>query len=460
MKHTALLLACTAIAIFSCKNSVKKPEKESNLPRENRSSIVQPEWSRNAVIYEVNIRQYTPEGTFKAFTAHLPRLKELGADILWLMPINPVGKLNRKGGLGSYYSISDYKGVNPEFGNEADFRELMEKAHGLGMKVILDWVANHTAWDHPWMKEHPEWYTRDSLGKVKSPVDDWSDVADLNYDNPSLREAMINSMEYWVKNFDVDGFRCDVAMMVPTDFWEACRTNLDSIKPVFMLAEAEEPEHHLNAFNMSYTWNFMHLMNDIAAGKRSPKEIKAHFLREDSLFGPDDYRMYFITNHDENSWNGTEFERYGEQWRSFAVLAYTIHGMPLVYSGQVALLNRRLRFFDKDTITWGDYRGTEFYKGLLAIYRNHPALAIGTEGARFEVLDWGGGDEVFVYRRQKGEREVIVALNFTPKEKELTVAGIDRPINYQLFFNEIGENMLTPGKPVKVKAKSFMLFHR
>lgn len=459
MKKFALCLLAGSVAFLSCENEVKKPEQNQPLIRENRSSIVQPDWARNAVIYEVNLRQFTPEGTFEAFRAHLPRLKELGADILWLMPINPVGKQNRKGNLGSYYSISDYTGINPEFGNEADFRRLMEEAHQMGFKVILDWVANHTAWDHPWIKEHPDWYTTDSTGKMKSPVDDWSDVADLNYDHPELREAMIHSMEYWVKNFEVDGFRCDVAMMVPTDFWNDCRKRLDSIKPVFMLAEAEEPEHHLAAFNMSYTWNFMHLMNDIAAGKKKPADIIRHFKLEDSLFGPDDLRMYFITNHDENSWNGTEFERYGAQWRNMAVLAYTIHGMPLIYSGQEALLNKRLRFFDKDTIAWGSFNGSPFYKGLLDIYKSNPALANGMAGGRFEVLKWSDHPAVFIYRRQKGNNEVLVMLNFGPGDVEIT-AQVEAENRFKTFFEPQSEVTLKAGDKIQIKANEFKLYYR
>ena len=214
------------------------------------SKVVHPEWSKNANIYEVNIRQYSPEGTFNAFTDDLPRLQAMGVDIIWLMPIHPIGELNRKGTLGSYYAVQDFNAVNPEFGTEEDLRALVNKAHELGMKVILDWVANHSAWDNVWTI-NKEWYTLDEEGNFVPPIEDWSDVIDFNYDNPELREAMLSALEYWVREFDIDGYRCDVAGMVPTDFWVHAHTELDKIKDVFMLAEDGEPELLLEAFDMN-----------------------------------------------------------------------------------------------------------------------------------------------------------------------------------------------------------------
>ena len=218
-----------------------------------QAQLKTPEWVSNATIYEVNVRQFTPEGTFAAFEKELPRLKAMGVDILWLMPIHPIGELNRKGSLGSYYAVRDYRGINPEFGTHEDFSRLVAAAHQLGMKIIIDWVANHTSPDHLWIEEgRLDWYTLDSMGKVQPTIGtDWWDVADLNYDNEELRSEMIECMSYWVRDFNIDGYRCDVAGWVPMDFWTRARASLDQIKPVFMLAEAEGNELY-SAFEMTY----------------------------------------------------------------------------------------------------------------------------------------------------------------------------------------------------------------
>jgi glycosidase len=293
-----------------------------------------PEWAKNAVIYEVNLRQYTPEGTFKAFEQHLPRLKAMGVDILWLMPVNPIGIKNRKGSLGSYYSIKDYLGINPEFGTLDDFKSLIKKIHALGMHVIIDWVANHTSWDNNLITEHPDWYTHDPGGKIIPPVADWTDVADLNYDKKELREYMTNALIYWVKETGIDGFRCDVAGMLPVHFWNEAIPKVKAIKHVFMLAEDETPEMHDTAFDMTYSWEVYHMMNDIAKGKKTADKMDSVLKKDAAKFPPNAYRMQFTTNHDENSWNGTEYARLGDGAKAFAVMSYTIPGMPLIYSGQ------------------------------------------------------------------------------------------------------------------------------
>ena len=320
---------------------------------QNIKSVKHPDWSYNLSIYEVNTRQYTPEGTFEAFDTHIKELKDMGVGIVWFMPINPIGEKNRKGTLGSYYSVKDYKGVNPEFGTLQDFKETVNQIHSMGMYVIIDWVANHTAWDNVWVKEHPDFYTKDSLGNFVPPVPDWHDVIDLNYDNKELWQYMIDAMKYWVEECDIDGFRCDVAGMVPLDFWKTAHAELDKIKNVFMLAEAEGPELH-EAFDMTYSWELLHLMNNVAQGKKDVQSIRDYFQKEKNQYPPDAYRMRFTTNHDENTWNGTEFERMGEAAETFDVFTCVIPGMPLLYSGQEAGLNKRLDFFEKDTIEWKD----------------------------------------------------------------------------------------------------------
>ncbi|OQX99076.1 MAG: alpha-amylase, partial [Bacteroidetes bacterium 4572_117] len=271
------------------------------------------DWIKTANIYEVNLRQYTKSGTIKEFEKHLPRLKEMDVDILWFMPVQPVGKKNRKGSMGSAYSVQDYIKVNPDFGTMEEFKSLVAKIHEMDMYVLIDWVANHTAWDHPWTQSHPEFYTKDSTGNFMPPKDtDWSDVIDLNYDNNEMRKEMIEALKFWITEADIDGYRCDVAGMVPTDFWDEARKELDSIKPVFMLAEWESTDMHFKAFDMSYSWDFHHLMNDVAKGEKSVKDIDDYFEKDELSYPANAIRMYFTSNHDENSWNGTVIERMGD----------------------------------------------------------------------------------------------------------------------------------------------------
>ncbi|MFZ5940510.1 MAG: alpha-amylase family glycosyl hydrolase, partial [Bacteroidota bacterium] len=376
VKISFITLAVMGISgfLFSC---TSKPAEFHLRKGKDIQGLVHPEWSKNAVIYEVNIRQYSEEGSFNAVTANLERLKNLGVDILWLMPVHPISELNRKGELGSYYAVQDYKGINPEYGTAEDLQALVDSAHAMGMKVILDWVANHTGWDNPWITEHPEWYTHDSTGAVIPPVPDWSDVADLNYDVKEMRSAMIDAMAYWVKDFDVDGFRCDVAWGVPVDFWNEARTVLDTIKPVFMLAEAEDPALMKSAFDMCYGWEFHHIINSIATGDKKVSSFREYFAKVDTLFGHDDIFMNFITNHDENSWAGTEFERFGNGVAVNALLTYTVPGMPLIYSGQEVGFNKRLEFFEKDPIDWTDKGWTDFYTRLNQLKHEHSALWTG-----------------------------------------------------------------------------------
>lgn len=383
--------------------------------------IRHPEWSKNATIYEVNVRQHTPQGTFAALEKDLNRIDSLGVDILWLMPIYPIGQINRKGSLGSYYSVKDYRGINSEFGTAEDFRRLVKKAHELGMHVILDYVANHTSWDHPWVTQHPDWYSKDANGNMMPPVPDWADVVKLDYNNTAMRKEMIDCMAYWLKEFDVDGFRCDVAMMVPTDFWNECRTALDQVKPVFMLAEAEQKDHHFKAFDMSYGWEFLHIMNDIAAGKQGIGAIETYMAKQDTAFQKSAYRMYFTTNHDENTWNGTGGERYGAKRKLFDVLSFTIGGMPLVYTsqegGEVDKWGnpKRLKFFDKDTAYYNNYVNSDLYRRLLTVHHENPALWNGEFGGDFKRIHTSNDDVLFAFVRTNGDRQVVVLLNFSDK---------------------------------------------
>lgn len=430
-----LLLLLVIATTLSCTKTTKITS-GADVNEKCDSIYTHVDWSKNANIYEVNIRQYTPEGSFNAFVAHLPRLKKMGVDILWLMPIYPISEKNRKGSMGSYYAVQDYQQVNPDLGTISDLKMLVDQAHEMGMKVILDWVANHTGWDNWLIKSHPDWYTQDSLGNIICPLDtDWTDVADLNYDSPQLREYMIQSLEYWVTQADVDGFRCDVAGMVPTDFWVEARKRLDQIKPVFMLAEHESPEIHA-AFDMTYGWELHHILNQIAQGKETVADLDNYMGKIDTLYDSDDYIMYFTSNHDENSWNGTEFERMGEAYKVMAVLSATLPGMPLIYSGQEDKLDKRLRFFDKDTIEWGAFEMEDFYRSLLRLKHNNKALWNGNFGGAFQRIHTSADNCIFSFMRKNEQEKVIVILNLCEQKQTFLLNSKFIEGNYVSLFTQ------------------------
>ncbi len=388
-----------------------------------------PSWAKEANIYEVNIRQYTPEGTFNAFSKHLDRLQKMGVDILWLMPVFPIGQKKKKGEVGSPYAVADYEKVNPDYGSMADFDAMVKKAHSLGMKVILDWVPNHTAWDNPWITAHPEWYTMngDTIThprNEKGEPTDWYDVADLNYDNKDMRAAMIDALGFWIRKHSVDGYRCDVAFFVPDDFWVDVSAALRQVKSdVFLLAESEHPENrNSGSFHMSYSWSFHHIINDIAKGKKGAKDVYK-YLEEDAKKFSKGFHMNFTSNHDENSWNGTVFERMGEAHKCLAALTFVMEGMPLVYGGQEAPLKHRLSFFGKDEIKWGDYAYADFYKELIALKKNNKALWNGTYGGKMKKLDVGN-DKLFSFTRTKDGNTVLGVFNLTGKEQAYELSAM------------------------------------
>ncbi len=370
------LVAIVGLTVMACK-SQKRLTNNSTHNSKNKAvrEYKQPEWAKNAVIYEVNVRQFSPEGKLVNVTKEIPRLKKMGVDILWLMPIYPIGELNRKGSLGSYYAVKDYKAVNPNFGTFQDLKQLVNVAHENGMKVILDWVANHSSPDNVWIKDNLDFYSKDSLGNAPIPTigTDWVDVADLNYDNKKMRMAMEDAMLYWVREADIDGYRCDVAEMVPMDFWLNVRPKLDQVKPVFMLAEGADPEL-FEAFNMIYGWPFKDLILEIAKGEKTFSDVGKYRDNLKTQASPDDLIMYFTTNHDENSWNYIEKDVFGENQENFAALTIAMGGMPLIYNGQESGLNKKLEFFEKDPIDWGTYSYQDFYTKLFKVYKENPAL--------------------------------------------------------------------------------------
>ena len=363
----------------------------------------------NSVVYEMNVRQYTPEGTFAAAQQEFPRLQELGIDILWLMPIHPIGVKERKGTLGSYYAIADYKAVNPEFGTMEDFENFLAEAHKLGFRVVLDCVANHTSPDAKWINECPaDWYVRDENGNTVVNYD-WYDIAELNYDNKDVWAAMADQMRFWMEK-GVDGFRCDMACEVPFEFWQETISGLRADYPgMYMLAEGEEPRlHSISGFNTSYAWELHHLLNSIARGEKNIPEL-LEYLDKDAQNSPENaFRLMFTSNHDENSWAGTEFERMGDAAKLMAVLTFTLpNGQPLIYTGQEMGWNKRFEFFEKDPIpAWEKNEYFDFYKELIAIRHANPALAAGVNGGAFEVVSTD--DSTLVFTRTLPDNKVTV----------------------------------------------------
>lgn len=388
-----------------------------------KSELEHVPWSRNACIYEVNLRHFSKSGTINAFVEHLPRLRELGVTIIWFMPIQPIGVENRKGELGSNYSIRDYTTVNPNLGTLEDFRNLVASIHEQGMYVLLDWVANHTAWDHEWVKEHPEWYKKDKHGAITGYVFDkkehghgdgfeyWTDVVGLDYREMSLWPAMTAEMEFWIRETDIDGFRCDVAGLVPTAFWEQARKKLEQIKPVFMLAEWSTIDLHRQAFDMTYDWNFFDVITEITKGKKSSSAL-TEYVASLETWPRDAYRMLFITNHDKNSWEGSDKELYGKALAVCIVLSFTLPGMPLIYNGQESGLDKRLSFFSKSEIIWGDYPLSPFYRQLIELKRSHPVLWNGTAGGKVEILPISN-DRVFAFSRRRLDNYIQVVVNLS-----------------------------------------------
>ena len=421
------------------------------------SKVEHPEWSKNATIYEVNVRQYTPEGTFNAFSEHLPRLKEMGVDILWFMPIHPIGKINRKEterSMGSYYSVQDYKAVSSDYGTEEDFRRMVEQAHGLGMKVILDWVPNHTAWDNPWT-ENKDWYVLNEEGDFITPLGtDWTDVIQLDYTNDEMRAAMIDAMKYWVAEFGVDGYRCDVAGKVSTDFWVRVHAELDEVKDVFMLAEDGEPELLIEAFDMNYAWEYAHIIREIAKGAMTFDRLDSLLAEDAKKFPDNSYRMYFTSNHDENSWNGTDIEMYGDNFQNFAVLSATIDGMPLVYSGQEAVLDKQLLFFEKDEIEWKDYALVDFYTDLLVLNKRNEALWNGAHGAN--PMRISSPEGTYAYQRNKDDFGVYVGLNNTQMTQEISFP-LEAGTIYKVYGMETVDYEATGNDVMSVPANSWVI---
>ena len=383
---------------------------------------------KDGVIYEANIRQYSESGKFQDFTKDIYKLKDLGVKIIWLMPIHPISKTNRKGTLGSYYSISDYKAVNPEFGNKDDLDELIKEAHKHDMLVILDWVANHTGWDHKWIENKPDYYTKNENGEITDPINPstgeswgWTDVADLNFDNMEMQNEMIEAMEYWVKEHEIDGYRLDAAHSCPASFWKKSIKRLKKIKNVLMLAESDG--YHtggfelIELFDMSYNWSGHHVLNRIYKKENNSEDLKININRNLNDYSSKHVLMNFTSNHDENTWAGTVFGRYGDGAKTFAALTYFLPGIPLIYNGQEYGLNKRLEFFEKDFITKKQTDFYEFYSNLNSLKKENNLLDIDSE-IKFEIIETNNKN-LICYKRTKNNDSMYFVANLSEESQEI-----------------------------------------
>nr|WP_315140525.1 alpha-amylase family glycosyl hydrolase [uncultured Flavobacterium sp.] len=378
-----------------------------------------PAWMMQGNIYEVNVRQYTPEGTFNAFAKHLDRLKAMGVETIWFMPINPISKLDRKGTLGSYYAVSDYTAINPEFGTFDDFKKLVQAIHDKGMKVLIDWVPNHTGADHRWITEHPEFFVKDNSGKAAVAFD-WSDTRQLDYKNPIMQDSMIAAMKFWVKGTNIDGFRCDVAWNVPASFWNKSIPQLRKMKNLFMLAEGDSTYLPKSGFDAVYPWHMFKMMEKVAKGEKTALALDSINKENEMLYPANTIQMYFTSNHDENSWNHADFGTFpGAVHAPFAVFSQTMkNSVPLIYSGQEEPVLRALEFFEKDPITFKNFEREKFYKTLLELRKRNEALSANTS---FKKVLVGDEKAVYAYVREKGNKKVFVILNFSGIEQSVSL---------------------------------------
>jgi alpha-amylase len=379
-----------------------------------------PAWILQGNIYEVNVRQYTPEGTFKAFAKHLDRLKDMGVQTLWFMPISPISKLDRKGTMGSYYAVANYRTVNPEFGTMADWLQLVKTIHAKGMKVLIDWVPNHTGADHPWVTKYPSFFVKDSSGKPAVPFD-WTDTRQLDYNNMVMQDSMIASMKSWLIT-GIDGFRVDVAWNVPLSFWKKCNSQLKKIKPsIFMLAEGDKAYLHAGGFDATYPWEMFHMMEKIAKGERPAVGLDSVKLKFDTVYPKNAIEMYFTSNHDENSWNKADYETFpGPVHAPFAVFTQTmVRGIPLIYGMQEEPVLRPLAFFEKDPVVFEKFQRAAFYKTLLTLRKRNIALS---PDASFRKINAGDQNAVYAFVRQKLNKKVLVILNLSASEQAIKIA--------------------------------------
>ena len=425
------------LSLFSCQQSVSTIEVQPITPITNQD-IAQ------GVLYEVNIRQFTNEGTFEAFAKELPKVKALGVNILWFMPTFPISTTKSKGPLGSYYAVSDYKGVNPEYGSLEDLKSLVNKAHEMGMYVIFDWVPGHTGWDHVWIKEHPEFYLKNEAGEIIDPIDPrtgesfgWTDVADLDYDNPAMREAMKEAMLYWIKEVDIDGYRVDQAYAVPMDFYEDTFAAMRALKPVFLLGETDANHpggfEHLKNFDASYDFPGHHLTKEIFHGKKTVLDFSNHRENFINKHDPSHFLLNFVSSHDENAWSGTVDEIYGDASHAMMALNYMSPGLPFLYSGVEYDLNKRLLFFEKDSFPRVAGETYQLLKQLGELKQNHPSLNAGKEAGEYNQIETSLGEKVLAFERTKAGDTIVFMTNLSKEH-----IGFTSP--YNGYFKRYQDN--------------------
>lgn len=418
----ALLAALMVVAVDPTLQAGAESVRERHAPRP-LVETPHPDWALNAAIYQINTRQFTPEGSLEAARAELPRIAAMGIDIVWLMPVHPIGELQRKGSLGSPYSVRDYYGVNPELGTLDDLRAFVADAHALDMRVILDWVANHTAWDNLLVEAHPDWYARDWTGAMIPPSGtDWTDVTQLDFSNAQLRRYMADVMAWWVADVGIDGFRADVAGFVPLDFWEELRAELNEIKPVFMLAEWEQRDLHRRAFSASYAWSWNNTLHDVAMGRADAGALRGYYFYDQHNTWPADaMRLTYVSNHDQNAWVSTQFERFGPALEAAIALSVVGEGVPMVYNGQEAGNERRLAFFERDPIVWREHPLEDVFTGLFALLETNQALWHGLAGGRMTDVVTSDREAVLAFVRAKGSDAVFAVFNFSAEPREVTL---------------------------------------
>ncbi len=456
MFRIACCCICAVVLTLACTNQTgTNQNKQSSID----TAMTKTDWMKTTNVYEVNVRQYTREGTFNAFLKELPRLKDMGVQTLWFMPITPIAQKNKKGSLGSYYAASDYTSINPEFGTLDDFKKLVNAAHEQGFKVIIDWVANHTGWDHVWTKEHPDYFEKDSATndfKIASGMDD---IIELDFKNPALRRAMIDAMKFWINETGIDGFRCDLAFWVELDFWIEAKKELEQTKKLFWLGELDPLEHpeYMQVFDAAYTWTWMHKTRAFYQEHLPLSSLDSVLHQYQQVPG---MKAWFTSNHDENSWNGTEYEKYGDAAKALAVFSCTWPGLPLIYNGQELPNHKRLQFFEKDPIEWtGNFALHDFYKTLLSLHSSHAALNGDEKFAPVQRVATSDSSRVFAYLRKNGDKEVIVFLNLSSEDVSFDVKDEQIRGMFSHVFDHTKQDFDT-NKTLSLKAWNYLVFEK
>ena len=455
-----IALALVGLILRNMKLAQQEEEQknaESIAPIYDEKPLLTPVWAKNAVIYQVNVRQFTTEGTFNAFAEHIDRIAELGVDMVWFMPIYPLCETNKKAhpeaeteNLGSHYAVYDFFSVNPRYGTPEDFRSLVKKLHDLNIKVILDFVPNHTGWDSRWMLRHPEWFKKDAAGNILSPVKEengeswgWDDVAQLDYDNKRMRENVIQAHEFWMREFDVDGFREDVAGEVPTSFWNELRLRLEKIRPVYMLSEDETKgdQHFKVCFNTNYGWETSIVLKKIVKGELPASALNDWTEKVKEQFGTRGWQLNYTQNHDENTWNGTEKELFGEGADCYSALTFCIEGMGMIYSGQEVSLDKRLWFFNKDEIDWTGASRRDFFKTLIDLKHGNKALWNGQDGGVLRKIETDADDKVYAFIREKDGDTFVGIFNLSDQKVPVILRGSDAIGTYKNAFSLKKQNV-------------------